>query len=235
MTYFYLVPKWFLKFGIGIEIFFAVIAFAVALFAIKIYGISRQREIRLFGVSFFLISFSYLILALINLAVISPTIIRLAQLTTSNIARLGAIGVFSYTLLFISGLITLVYTTLRIKSWKVYYIILSLSLIIMITPLVIVTFLYDPIEFRSLYTILLTFRILSVFLLTFILYNYVEEYVRKKNKKTLLVVVAFSFLLISNAEFIFSFVYYEAYIMGHILEFIAYLFILLSLILTIKK
>jgi len=235
MTYFYLVPKWFLKFSIGIEIFFAVIALAVALFAIKIYSISRQREIRLFGVSFFLISFSYLISTLINLAVISPTIIRLAQLTTSNIARLGVVGIFSYTLLFISGLITLAYTTLRIKSGKVYYIILSLGLIIMITPLIIVTFLYGPIEFRSLYTILLTFRILSVFLLIFILYNYVEEYVRKKNKKTLLVVVAFFFLLTSNTEFIFSLAYYEAYIIGHILEFIAYLFILLSLILTIRK
>lgn len=235
MVYFYLVPKEFLTISIVIEVLFALILLSVALFSLKVYYISKQRETKLFGISFFLIALSYIMLACIHITILSETITAIAQSITPNLARLGVVGISAQILLFLSGLVTLAYTKLRIKSGKIYFLLMGLSLITLITPFIIVTLLYNPIEFRSLQTLLLTLRVLAIFILIFILYNYIEECLRNKNKKTLMITIAFSLLLVSNAEFMFSLAYYQAYIIGHILEFIAYLFILISLILTVRK
>ncbi len=235
MSYFYIVPEGFLKFSIAMQILFALVSFLVAYFSFKIYNLSRQREIKLFGISFLLISCSYILWAIIHLSIVSDSLIKLVKLTTPNLARLGLIAVSLHVTLFIIGLLTLAYINLKIKRGKVFYLITGLSMITLIAPLIIVKTIYEPVEFQSLMTILIGSRILSIFLLTFIIFNYFEEYIKNKNKKTLMVWIAFSLLLLSNTDFILSLAYYQAYIMGNILEFMAYVFILISLILTIRK
>ncbi len=235
MTYFYLVPTEFLEFSIAMEILFAIITMSVAFFSFRIYRISRQRETKLFGISFALISISYVVWAIVHSAIVFPSIVRIAQLFTQNISRLGGIGLLMQVMLFISGLGTLSYTNLKIKSGKAYYLIVGLAIIAIIAPLVVTLMIFEPVESSALYGLLITSRILSVFFLTFLIYSYFKEYSRNGNGKTLLIGLAFSLLLISSVNFIFSLTYYEAYIIGHILELIAYLFILISLILSIRK
>jgi len=235
MTYFYIVPQVFLEFSIIMQIVFAIVALLVSYFSFNIYKISRQREIKLFGISFLLISISYIIWAMIHSAIVFPSIIKIAQLATTNISKLGGIGMLAHVMVFISGLITLTYTALKIKSGKIYYLILTLGMISLIAPLITMLIIFEPVESSSLYNLLITSRILSIFFLTFITYSYLEEYTKNRNKKTLLVGTAFFLMLLSNADFILSLIYYQAYILGHILEFIAYLFILISLLHTIKK
>ena len=235
MVYFYLVPSSFLKFSVIMQILFAIVSILVSYFSFSIYKISKQREIKLFGISFLLISFSYIILAIVHSAIAFPTIVVIAKLATNNISRLGGIGLLLYIILFTMGLITLSYTKLKIKSGKAYYLLLGLALITIITPLVITSTLYPLIASGSVYTLFITSKILSVFLLTFIIYNYLEEYSKNNNKKTLLISIAFTLLFLSNVDFILSIKYYQAYIIGNILELIAYIFILISLILSIKK
>lgn len=235
MTYFYLVPSSFLKFSIVMEIIFAIISLLVSYYSFKIYRISKQREIKLFGISFILITLSYLIWAFIHSAIVFHSIVEIAQLATSNISRLGGIGMLLYIILFITGLGTLAYTTARTKNGKIYYLIIGLSIMSIIIPLGIMLLLFEPTESSSLYNLLISSRLVSIFFLTFIIFNYFEEYAKNKNRKTLLIGTSFSLLLISNTNFIFSLSYYQAYIIGHILESIAYLFILISLILSVKK
>ncbi len=235
MVYFYLVPSSFLKFSIIMQILFAIVSILVSYFSFSIYKISKQREIKLFGISFLLISFSYIILAIIHSAVAFPAIANIGRLVTNNISRLGGIGLLLYIILFTVGLITLSYTKIKIKSGKAYYLLLGLALITLTNPLLITLTIYSPITSGSVYTLLITSKILSVFLLTFIIYSYLEEYSRNNNKRTLLVTIAFTLLFLSNIDFIFSIKYYQAYIIGNILELIAYIFILISLVLSIKK
>ena len=219
MTYYYFVPKWFFGFDITLEILFAMIALTVCLYSFKIYKLSEQREARIFGYSFLLISLSYIIWALLNFLILSRTNADITRVTIEGLANLGLIGLYSYIILFVAGLITLAYTKFKIKSGKVYYIILGLSLLVLAVSV----------------NKIITFRIVSVFLLTFILYSYIEEYSRNKNKRTLMVIFAFLFLLLSNLDFIFSLTYYQSYIVGHILELVAYILILSSLISSVKK
>ncbi|MEK6854793.1 MAG: hypothetical protein AABX73_01080 [Nanoarchaeota archaeon] len=219
MSYYYLVPPSFFAISIVIEVFFALIALSVAFVSLKIYKLSKQRETRLFGISFLLISVSYIVWAIMHFFVLFRAEEIFARLSIENISLLGKIAITIHALIFVSGLITLAYTTLKIKNSKVYYMMLGLSLIVIAASL----------------NKLITFRILSVFILSFITYNYFGEYLRNKNKKTLIIFISFFLLLISNTDFIFSLKYYQAYIVGHIIEFIAYLFILASLIHTIRR
>ena len=80
---------------------------------------------------------------------------------------------------------------------------------------------------------LLTFRIVSMFLLSFIAYHYYWEYVKRRNVKTLLVCSAFALLFISSIDLIFARNYSAAYVVGHFLEFAAYSLLLGSLLHTI--
>ncbi len=221
MVYYYVIPKWFFSLDIGLKILFASITFLVSFFSYKVYKISEHREAKLFSLSFLLISLSYFSWSLLNFLIL-PSYKTAEEITRLIIERntyLLLLGVFTHMALFLSGLITIVYTQFKIKNGKVYYMMLGLALLVL----------------ASSFNKVMTFHILSAFLLTFIIYNYIEEYSKRNNKKTLFVLIAFIFLFLSSIDFIFSLSYYQAYVIGHLFELIAYILILLSLISSIRK
>lgn len=221
MVYYYLIPKWFFGLDISLKFLFAFITLAVSFFSFKIYRLSEHRETKLFAISFFLIFLSFLSSGLVNSIVLSgakPT----EDITHFVIERntfFLFLGLFVHMAFFIAGLITLVYTQFKIKNGKVYYIMLGLALMIVF----------------SAYNKVVTFNILSAFLITFIIYNYVNEYAKRGNKKIILVIVAFILLLLSSANFTFALTYYQTYIVGHMLGLAAYILIISSLISSIRK
>ncbi|MBI2631584.1 hypothetical protein HYW75_01115 [Candidatus Pacearchaeota archaeon] len=221
MVYYYLIPKWFFGLDVSLKFLFAFITLAVSFFSYKIYKLSEHRETKLFGISFFLIFLSFLSSGLVNSIVLSGA--KSAEDITHFVIERNTyflfIGLFLHMVFYISGLITLVYTQFKLKNGKVYYIMLGLALLIIF----------------SAYNKVVTFNILAVFLITFIIYNYINDYAKSGNKKIILVIIAFVLLLLSSANFSFSLAYYQAYIVGHILELMGYLLIALSLILSLKK
>ena len=219
MTYYYLVPKWFVGFDIFTELIFATITFAVAFFSFKVYRLSGQKEARLFGSSFLLISLSYIMWAIASFFIFSHYKGELTSLVIEKLATFASIGVYTYILFFAAGLITLAYTKLKVNDGRVYYIMLGLGLMLIVSSV----------------NRIITFHILVAFLLTFAIYSYFIEYSINKNKKTLLVALSLSLLLFSSIGFIFSLEYYQAYITGRLTELLAYIFILISLILSIRK
>ncbi len=219
MAAIYIVPEWFFKLSLGLELIFSIVTLIVALYALKVYRIFEQREIKLLSISFFLISASYLMKAALNLFVLREVIEGVRILNYSNLNFLGILGFYSYIILFMTGLVTLTYITFKIKSWRVYSLILATNLIII--------FFNNDKSFA--------FNLLSSILLFYVIINYSIEYKNKKNGKTLLVLLAFIALLFSGIGFIFAESYYANYVIGHILELASYLLILTSLILTMRK
>ncbi len=221
MVYYYLIPQWFFGLDISLKFLFAFITLIVSFFSYKIYRLSEHRETKLFSASFFLIFLSFLSLALVNSIILSGT--KTAEEITSFAIERNAfflfLGLFIHMAFYIAGLITLVYTQFKIKNGKVYYIMLGLGLLVIF----------------SAYNKVVTFNILSAFLLTFIIYNYINEYVKSGNKKTIMVIIAFIFLLLSSANYSLALEYYQAYLVGHILGLIAYTLIILNLITSIRK
>ncbi|MEK6910435.1 MAG: hypothetical protein AABW82_01550 [Nanoarchaeota archaeon] len=219
MTYSYLIPDWFFKFGIGMEILFGIITISIAIIAFSCYKTCREDSLKRFGLGFLLISLSYLTWAIINIILLKDTGTGYMILTTEGLPLIYISSIYLHMALFISGLITLAYTTFKIEKGELYYLLLGLGLLVL----------------ASSFNKLLTFRILSVFLLTFISYNYILEWIKNKNKKTLIIFSSFLLLLLSNLDLVFSDQFYSSYVISHILELCAYSIMLFGLVRTLKK
>lgn len=214
MAHLYIVPQWFFGIDISMEILFGIITFLVAFSAYKIYKISKEKPLQFFGMGFLLISISYFAWALMNIFALSTIRDGLRDISFDKMVSLAAIGMFSHMFLLTIGLVTLVYATLSIKNPRIYYLLLGLGLLVLAAS-------YDR---------LVTFRILSVFLLSYLTYHYFVAWRERKGKNLLCSFIAFALLLFSNLDFAFSASYYQTYVVGHILQFGAYMLILKNLI-----
>ncbi len=136
-----------------------------------------------------------------------------------KLAYLDALGFTLYMLLFIAGLVTFAYATLKLERGEIYYLLLGTSLLVVVS---------SSAKF-------ITFRLLAVFLLTFVAYHYYCAWRENKNKRILYVFLATALLLLSSITFIFAPHYYQAYVIGHLLEFGAYLCMLFTLVKSLKR
>jgi len=191
----------------------------VEVVSFKIYRISCERKIKLFGIAFGLIGLSYIIWAFANIWFVNLLSDGFKQVNLNQFLLLDAIAAYSFMILFTLGLLILVYIACDIRDLRFFSLILGLSLMVIASS-----------QYK-----LITFRILSVFLLFFIVMHYVNEFAQKKNKRTQAIMIAFSLLLLGSADFVFSPIFYQAYIIGHLLEMAAYLLILRILIKSVKR
>lgn len=225
MANLYIIPSWFFgyqsfSYDAILELIFAIITLIVSIYAFKVYRLSQERQSKLFGIAFSFISASYFIWSIINFNILEriehsiPTYVNI-----SNINNLITIGVYIHILLFITGLTTLAYMTLKIKSPKMYSLLLIITLV--------------SLSFNS--NVIFLFYLLSSILLIYIVLHYLTNYINHKQARTLLVLIAFILILFSTIHFIFSVNHALYYIIGHFIELIAYLLILTNLILVTKK
>lgn len=215
----YYSPRWFYGYDIVLEVFFALITLAVAIYAFKVYKLSGQRELKLFGSAFLLISMSYSLWALLNGFAVTElgTARTILELERANIWRY--LGAYAHILFFLSGITTLTYMTLKVRSARIF----SLIFILVLTSLFLA-------EEKYLVTYLL-----SAILLLYVMSSYINQYTGERNRKILLTVLAFVFLFLGRIEFIFSPNKNIFYVVGHVLELAAYFLILASLVLVIKQ
>lgn len=218
MTHVYLIPHWFFGFDIAMELIFAIIAFAVSILAYKMYKLSQEREIKLISLSFGLIGASYIIWALSNLSLLAEAYEGILEADLSKMILWGSVSLFAFMFLYTTSLSTIAYTTFKTKKGGMYYLLVSLPLIAISASL----------------NKFATFKIVSIFLLAFIVYHYASECTICNNKKANLMLWAFIFLLLSNITFLFVIQSYRAYVIGHVLELVAYILILFNLVSVTK-
>jgi hypothetical protein len=220
MVHEYFMPAWFLGYNVGLHLVFAIITLLVSIFAFRIHRLSGQRQPKLFATAFLLFSLSLFIEAFLNLFIlfkINQDISLALKIVSVN--NLNLIMANVHLILFSVGLITLAYMTLKARSAKVY----SLLLIITLAALFLAS---NPLLFYS---------IISFILLVYIFIHYLLNYLGKKRINSLLVFIAFVLLSLSNIPIIFSVMNHEIfYAIGHFIELIAYLLILINLILVLK-
>lgn len=209
----YLAPNWFLGYDICLELVFAIITLLVCFYGFKIYKLSEQRESKLFGLSFLFISAAYFVQSFVNFSMISKL------KGDIDAGLLDYIGFNTHIILFMIGLITFAYMTFKVKNGKIY----SLFLILMLVSVLLSE------------NVLYTFYLLSSVLLMYIIVYYFSSYLKKKQPGILFTLIAFALLLFARIHFIISINYSLYYAIGHLLELIAYIIILVNLILVIKK
>jgi len=220
MSLTYLAPAWFFGYDVAFELVFAVVALVVSVFAFKIYRLTDQNQIKLFGISFLLISASYFIQSAFNYLIISKLNENISRaLKIQSVALLDALGFYAYIFFMTIGLVVLVHMTLRTKKVGILWLLISTSLL----------GIYFSID------IVYMFFTFSTVYLTFLSWHFIRNYLHNRQKKTLLITVAFVFLLISSVHFFVSINRSLFYATGHILELAAYLLILFNFYLVLRK
>jgi hypothetical protein len=220
MANIFLSPDWFIGTAIILEIIFTVITLGVSIYAFHIFRLTNQRQAKFFAISFLGFSASYAIQSFLNaILFFRPKEQLYETISYLTLVTFNSISIYTHMLFFLAGLITLAYVTFKISNKKLYT-------LLMATGLVPLLFIKDNSYL---------FYILSSIFLIYISIHYFANYIKHKQVKTLLVLIAFVFLLIGRIHFIFLVNHALFFAIGHFLELAAYLLILISLLLVFKR
>ncbi|NOZ80637.1 MAG: hypothetical protein GXP63_03095 [DPANN group archaeon] len=220
MSLTYLSPSWFFGYDVVLELLFAAIALMVSIFAFRIYKATGQKQIRLFGASFACISLAYLIQSLFNYLIISKANEHICRaLKIRSIAWFDAVGLYAHILFMTLGLVTLVYMTFKTEKSRILWLLIATSLLGI---------------FLSMNTLYMFFLFSTIYLM-FISWHFITNYLQNRQKKTLLIAVAFLFMLFGSVHFLMAVDHRAFYAIGHVLELVAYSLILLNLYLVRKR
>jgi hypothetical protein len=215
----YKIPSWFLGYSVLFQLVFAIVSVLVAVYAYKIYKVSEEKNIKFFGYAFLLISLSYILWPVINTLAAFPISRNIVAVFLENNELSDAVAIYSHIVLFLAGLVTLVYSTLEKKNFRIYILLSVLLISIVLIALGKANLIY------------LLFSIL-IFLT---LFHYVRIYIKEKNSKVLLIMIAFAFLFLGTVSLIFSNILDLFYVSGHFFILTAYVLILTRLVINYRK
>ncbi len=216
----YIIPTGFIRFDVIFSLAFAIVTALVSAYAYRLYKLTSQKGLALFSGAFLSISVAYIIQTIFNFIIryrIGELISRLAR--REAVFPLKILSAYFYTIFFAIGLVLLTYMTLKTNKTRI----LALLLGVVILPIIITQ------------QALRIFHITALVLLLFISYFYYTNYTKHKNLQSLLILLAFIFLFMSNIQFAISLRQRLFFIAARSLELVAYSCILISLGLINKK
>ncbi|MCB9358515.1 hypothetical protein H6503_01165 [Candidatus Woesearchaeota archaeon] len=215
----FVVPNWFIGYDALTEAIFAVVTLLVSLLAFKIFKLTKSNNSKLLGFGFLFIAFSYAILAIFNAGNCFNLHESFCEITKWDPVMWYYVQLYIHLILYLLGLVTLVYMTFKTKSPKLY------SLLILISAL---PFMFS-LNFPHVYFVL------SSVLLAYIFAFYLGNFFKNPNLHTALIMVAFTFLFIADLTYIFTMKSAMSYVIYHFIELVAYILILFNLVTIIKK
>ncbi len=215
----FITPEWFFGYDIVLEILFAVVAMMVSFYAWKIYKITDERNIRLFSMAFLFISLSYITQSILNFIILTQLQAKVCGIMNlESVYLLNLFGIYVHSILFLIGLLLLTYVALKIYSLRTF---------VLLFILVFTSLYFSPHKTFMLY-------LLSTTLLGFIVYYYIANYINNRKPTTLIVTIAMITLFAGYLYFIFATENPFYYVVGHVLELLAYLLVLGNLIIILR-
>ena len=206
-------PSWFFGYDVFFEFFFFIISLVIALYALKVYRTTGQKLPKYFGFGFLLVAGSYLVQAVSNYLVYSKLNSQICIMANlSSVSTIDSIGTYSHMVFMISGLVMLLFVSLKSEKQRTLWILLLASLIAI------------GLSNNETYT----FYLLSSIYLAFIAWHFIENYLKNRQTTTLTVALAFIFLGFGTFHFLISVNHELFYVIGHILGLCAYIMILIN-------
>jgi len=214
MSNIFITPQWFYGYDVALELVFAVVTLLVSFFAWKIFKVTGERNIRLFSLAFLFIALSYIVQSILNFVImeqLDDTISTFINL--QSVYLLNLFGIYMHAILFLIGMLLLAYVALKIHSFPTF---------ILLFILIFTSLYFTPYKTFMLY-------LLSTVLLGFIVYYYLTNYWNNRKPTTLLVLISMILLFVGYLHFIFATDNMLYYIIGHVLELLAYLLVFVTL------
>ncbi len=208
------VPKWFFGFDSVIYLFVAIVGFLITYYSYKVYDATSKKQHLFLYWGFKIISVGFLLLSITRIysyGIVLPSCTDVCVLTTSGSAF--SITDFGYWIYF--GASTLAY---------LMFILTSMSEKIKMPLMFILPVWYAAFPY---------FHITSIFLMAFIVFNSLLNFLRAKNLTTVLVLLAFIFISIFHLSLIVIPINETVYVLAHfflLLGFLSFLFMLVRVL-----
>jgi len=220
MTNIYLAPAWFFGYDVIFEFTFFLVAMSIAIFSRRIYKESSIPQLKLLSMSFMFISISYLIQSIfsyLSYSELNEQIVHLSEIY--SVIFFDTTGMYLHILFMMAGLAVLFFMTLNSHDSRVLWALLLLTVISILLSS----------------NTLLSYYILSSAYLVFITWHFMSNYFRNKQARTLLIALAFLFLLFGSIHLFLSVNHQVFFVIANFLELAAYILILVNLYLVCKK
>lgn len=214
----YILPKWFLSYGLGLELLFALVTLVVAIYTFKVYRLSKQSQLKYLSLGFLSIFLSYSIWFLLNFFALAELTENLKVLEIGHAITFINLGAFTHISLFLIGLILISYATFMHNNKKAT---------LLVSATIIIAFIFS-VKISSM------FYVFSSILMVFIMLHFISEYTERRNPRLILMTLAFAFLAIGTFELLFSGANYIHCILGHLLTLLAYGLIITNLVKTLQ-
>lgn len=209
------------------ELIFTIVTSILAVKAFKVYRIIDTDKVKFFFLGFFQIAIAYILL--LGLNILTFISLKLQFVPTQYVASqvtatmpigfsLYHLGLLLHLLLLISGIVTLMFMTFNISNVKVYGMLQLTVLIVLLSS----------------YRIIYLFHLLALVYLAYIAAYYYKNFKQKGHKTSLIIFLAFIFLLLGRAQFMFMHAPIF-FILGNVLELIGYILLASSLIPILRK
>ncbi len=209
-----IVPKWFFGFDSAIYIFVAVVGFLITYYSYKTYSITSKKQHLFLYWGFKIISVGFLLLAITRIysyGIVLPTCTDVCTLSTSGSAF--TITDFGYWIYFAASLLAYLMFILTSMAEKIR---LPIAFIL---PVWYLAFPY--------------FHITSIFLISFVVFNSILNFLKNRNAASLLVFLAFVFISIFHLSLIVIPINQTVYVFAHLfllLGFLSFLFMLVKVL-----
>ncbi len=213
-------PPWFFGYDILFSFLFMAVSLLIAAFAFDVYRNINQKNVRTFSLAFAFIALAYLCQALLNSYIYAHVKNGICDLFRLNsLSALSYAGITIHLLLMVIGLSVLAYTTLKTREPKILYIQLAGTLTALL--------------FSK--NITFTFFVLASVYFAIIGWHYIDNYFKNKNKKTLLIAIAFTILTLGWLDFLLVPYSPLFYVLSHVLQLTAFFLILWNFNLVRKR
>jgi hypothetical protein len=211
MHTFYLVESRYFLAPVLMQVFFALITLLITYLSFKVYRIVKNPQARSMGIAFSLIFLSYLVQAsinFINMIGINPKLYVVFGIHPLSVFRNQ--GLYIHMIMMTIGLAFLMYTVFKAKDPSLlWYFILSSFLVFLLSG-----------------NKLIGFFMLTSLYLGFLSYHFFLNYRKRRKIAPLFVALGFFFLFLGHVGFSFMATSTLFYIIGHVLDFIGYFFLL---------
>lgn len=213
-------PQWFHGSDIVIDIVSIFVLLLIAYFGVSYYKLNNNKNYLFLATSFFLLALSFVFKNLLNLGVYYHILQTnqngfaiLSEQAAQNLNTMFLVGILLYRLLTVIGLYIL-YNIYNKQSKETVFLVSYLLLVLTYFS-------------QSNYYI---FHLTSLVLLALIVASYSEKYLTKRDVGTILVVISFSIIALSQLFFIFVDFVDDFYVFGEVVQLVGYIALLTAFV-----
>ncbi|MFH1424894.1 MAG: hypothetical protein ABIG20_04460 [archaeon] len=217
-------PVWFSGYDIIFDIISLLVAVGIFYFSYRAWKVIGAKSYSIMFYSFAMIAFSFLIKIFANFAryyssVRAPMESVVTAVTSASVVNVYLLGVFFYRAGFLFSLALLFWLTLKTKDKRV------LALLMM----------FAVISTELSFTYYSVFHMVAAAFLLFIFSFFQYNYAKKKSGPALQIMLAFFFILVSQAAFVFMILEPTLYALGMVAQLIGYGILLFNIISVFKR